>query len=66
MKSVNGDTDLTITIKKDKKKHKKKHKHDRREEDDEEGENGGALRIKVRSLLPHLPIELVWGFKFEG
>lgn len=64
MKSVNGDTDLTITIKKDKKKHKKKHKHERREEDDEEAENGGALRVKVSfSSFVH---EITKGLIFWG
>ena len=35
MKSLNGGSDLTITIKKDKKKHKKKHKHERRDEEED-------------------------------
>ena len=41
MKSLNGGTDLTITIKKDKKKHKKKHRHEK-----EEVENG-SIKVGV-------------------
>ena len=43
MKSLNGGTDLTITIKKDKKKHKKKHRHEK-----EDAENGLAKVIVIR------------------
>ena len=46
MKSINGDTDLTITIKKDKKKHKKKHKHEKKEEEVE----NGTIKLKVRMI----------------
>lgn len=43
MKSLNGGTDLTITIKKDKKKHKKKHRHEK-----EEVENGSIKKHKKK------------------